>query len=203
MLSIDPKKQTERENYKLLIGSIIPRPIAFVTSLSSSKVVNGAPFSYFNIVTADPPMISISVQRKGRAQKDTARNCLEQKEFVVHIVDGDNVAKINETAANFPKEESEITHAGLTLIESDLIQTPGIKEAKVRYECVLEKHLALGGNGEHASTDLLIGRIVRIHVAEEVYNDGKIIYEKLNAHSRLAGNDYATIGDIITVERPR
>ena len=98
MLSFDPSMNTERENYKLLIGSIIPRPIAFVTSLGKSGTLNGAPFSYFNIVSSNPPMISLAIQRNGGKQKDTARNILETKEFVVHIVDQDNVEKVNEEA---------------------------------------------------------------------------------------------------------
>src|SRR3954462_3459680 len=98
LLSIDPASLSERDNYKFLIGSIVPRPIAFVTTQSKDGVLNGAPFSYFNIVTSNPPMISLSIQRNGGRIKDTARNIFENKEFVVYIVDEDNVAKINETA---------------------------------------------------------------------------------------------------------
>lgn len=203
MLSIDPKHNSERDNYKLLIGSIVPRPIAFVTSKSKDNIINGAPFSYFNIVTANPPMISISVQRQGLMQKDTARNIIQQKEFVVHIVDEDNVGQINETAASLPANESEIEKAQLTLRPSETISVPGVKEAKVRFECMLEKGLELGGGEGHASTDLIIGKITRIHIDEKVYDEGKIIYEELNAVSRLAGNDYAKIGDVFAMERPR
>src|SRR5690625_2527721 len=145
-----------------MIGSIIPRPIAFVTSIAEDKTINGAPFSYFNVVTANPPMISISVQRQGSEQKDTARNIVNQKEFVVHIVDEENVTQINETAASLPANESEIERAGLTLINSEVISTPGIKEAKVRFECELEKCIEIGDNGT-ISTDLIIGKIVRFH----------------------------------------
>src|SRR3954465_11376457 len=99
MLSIDPASLSERENYKFLIGSIIPRPIAFITSVSKDGTLNGAPFSYFNIVSSNPPMISVAIQRNGGKQKDTARNILDSEEFVVHIVDQENVEKINETAA--------------------------------------------------------------------------------------------------------
>lgn len=99
MLSIDPNLQSERDNYKLLTGSIIPRPVAFVTTLSGTGVLNAAPFSYFNIVTADPPMISVSVQRKQGLPKDTARNAMELGAFVVHISDESNIEQINETAA--------------------------------------------------------------------------------------------------------
>ena len=91
MISIDPLKNEERDNYKLMIGSIVPRPIAFVTSLAEDGTLNGAPFSYFNIVSSNPPMISVSIQRKGNEKKDTVRNILDKNEFVVHIVDEENV----------------------------------------------------------------------------------------------------------------
>ena len=113
MLSFDPKENTERENYKLLIGSIVPRPIAFVTSLAKDGTVNAAPFSYFNIVSSNPPMISISTQRKDGRRKDTAQNIIDNEAFVVHIVDEDNVVEINKTAASLPPNESELNQANL------------------------------------------------------------------------------------------
>lgn len=201
MIEIDPSKQTERENYKLLIGSVVPRPIAFVTSEAEDGTINGAPFSYFNIVTADPPMLSVSVQRKNGVQKDSARNILHQKNFVIHIVSKSYLEKVNQTAASLAADESELTLANLTTVISQKITTPGVEEAKVRYECVLEKHLELG-EGDEVSTDFFIGKIVCIHVNEEVYDDGKIIYDELQAISRLAGTDYAEIGPITTIPRP-
>ena len=136
---------TERENYKFLIGSVIPRPIAFVTTISKDGILNGAPFSYFNIVSSNPPMISLAIQRSEGKHKDTARNILQSKEFVIHIVDEQNVEKINKTAASLPPEQSEIELAGLTPVESVKISVPGVKEAKIRMECALEHSLELGG----------------------------------------------------------
>ena len=135
LLSIDPVEMTERENYKFLIGSVIPRPIAFVTTISKDGILNGAPFSYFNIVSSNPPMLSLAIQRSEGKYKDTARNILQSKEFVIHIVDEQNVEKINKTAASLPPEQSEIELAGLTPVESVKISVPGIKEAKIRMEC--------------------------------------------------------------------
>jgi flavin reductase (DIM6/NTAB) family NADH-FMN oxidoreductase RutF len=123
MIAIDPTDQSERDNYKLLIGSIIPRPIAFVTTLSNTGVLNAAPFSYFNIATANPPMISISVQRKNGERKDTSRNAIETGAFVVHISDESYIRQINETAANLPPEESEITLTELTPTASEKTET--------------------------------------------------------------------------------
>lgn len=203
MRSIDPNTISERENYKFLIGSIIPRPIAFVTSLSEEDVLNGAPFSYFNIVSSNPPMVSISIQRSNGNQKDTARNILNKKEFVIHIVDEQNVEQINQTAATLSPSESEVEIAGLTPIESSKITVPGIKEAKIRLECVLEHALELGDQGTTPGCDFLIGRVVHYHIVDDIYKEGRIDPRGLGAVSRLAGNDYAKIGEIFTKERPK
>lgn len=196
MLSFDPEKQTERENYKLLIGSIIPRPIAFVTSKSGEGIINAAPFSYFNIVSSNPPMLSVSVQRKGSERKDTARNILAGGEFVVHIVDEENVFEVNETAASLPPDESEIDVTKLTLVDSEVVGVPAVKQSKVRFECVLQQAVELPHN------DLLIGRIVRIHVDEAIYENGRIDPEELKPVSRLAGTNYAKLGEIFSLKRP-
>jgi len=202
VLSFEPHEQTERENYRLLTGSIIPRPIAFVTSMASDGTVNGAPFSYFNIVSSNPPMVSISIQRKDGVRKDTARNIAEKGTFVVHIVDEENVKQINETAASLPADESEINIADLTLEESDLIKVPGIKEAKVRFECRIEQIIELPGE-QTIGSDLIIGKIINFHIANEVYDDGRINQEKLAAVSRLAGANYAKVGETFSIERPK
>ena len=201
MISIDPKQNTERGNYKLLIGSVIPRPIAFVTTQSESGIVNGAPFSYFNIVSSNPPMVSLAIQRPTDKLKDTARNIYANREFVVHIVDSENVSKINETAASLPPSESEITAANLTLVPSSEISVPAIKESKVRMECRLVQAIPLGGDGP--GSDLFIGEVVRFHVDEAIYENGRIDPRGLNAVSRLAGANYAAIGDIFEIARPK
>lgn len=199
---IDPSTNSERDNYKLLIGSIIPRPIAFVTSTAEDGTINGAPFSYFNVVSSNPPLISVSIQRTRGKQKDTARNILSKKEFVVHIVDQDHVEKINQTAATLPSNKSEIEFAYLTSVKSTKISVPGIKESKFRMECVVEKALELG-NEEGINCDFIIGKIVLFHVDEKIYDAGRINPHELQAVSRLAGNDYAKIGEIFTIERPK
>ncbi|ETP69858.1 hypothetical protein G159_04865 [Planococcus glaciei CHR43] len=201
MTAIDPKQNTERENYKLLIGSIIPRPIAFVTTQSEVGIVNGAPFSYFNIVSSNPPMVSLAIQRPKGELKDTARNIYGNGEFVVHIVDSENVAKINETAASLPPSKSEVESANLTLIPSAAISVPGINESKVRMECRLVQAIPLGGDG--SGSDLFIGEVVRFHVEEAIYENGRIDPRGLDAVSRLAGANYAVIGEIFSIERPK
>ncbi|MEK4877543.1 MULTISPECIES: flavin reductase family protein [Paenibacillus] len=200
MISIDPKHNSERENYKLLIGTIIPRPIAFVTTQSEEGLLNGAPFSYFNIVSSNPPMVSLAIQRPAGRLKDTARNIYDNQQFVVHIVDEENVAKINQTAATLPASESEIELANLTPIQSTSVSVPGVLEAKVRMECKLVQAIPLGG--EEPGSDLFIGEIVQFHIDESIYQEGHIDPRVLNAVSRLAGNNYATLGEIFTIDRP-
>ena len=202
MKKIDPKQLSERENYKFLIGSIIPRPVAFVTSISEEGVVNAAPFSFFNIVSSNPPMISVSIQRKNGELKDTARNIRANEQFVVHIVDAENVEQVNETSANLPQNKSEIEHAGLSLVKSEKVDVPGVNEAKIRLECELETALELGGDEENPGCDLIIGKVVCYHIEEKLYEGGRIDPIGLGAVSRLAGNDYAKIGTQFTIERP-
>ncbi|MDQ8738213.1 flavin reductase family protein [Paenibacillus sp. LHD-38] len=203
MKTIDPASQSVQDNYKLLIGSIVPRPIAFVTTRSSEGVLNAAPFSFFNIVTANPPMVAVSVQRKpGGVQKDTARNAVSAGEFVVHISDESYVEAINVTAANLPAEESEVVLAGLTPVASQAISVPGVAEARIRMECVLEQALPLGGSAESPACDLLIGRVVRFHIDEALYENGRIDAKALKPVSRLAGSDYAKLGEQFSIERP-
>ncbi|ANU27126.1 flavin reductase family protein [Planococcus versutus] len=201
MISIDPEQNEERDNYKLLVGSIIPRPIAFVTTQSASGVVNGAPFSYFNIVSSNPPMVSLAIQRPASGMKDTARNIYGNGEFVVHIVDRDNVTNINETAASLPPSESEVEMVGLTQVPSSIVSVPGIVESKIRMECRLVESVALGGDGP--GSDLFIGKIVQFHIDEAIYEKGRIDPKGLDAVSRLAGTNYAAIGEIFSMERPK
>ena len=200
LISIDPKQNSERENYKLLIGTIIPRPIAFVTTQSEDGILNGAPFSYFNIVSSNPPMVSLAIQRPEGRLKDTARNIYNNHQFVVHIVDDENVGQINQTAASLPATESEIDLANLTPVQSESVAVAGVMEAKVRMECKLVQAISLGG--EEPKSDLFIGEIVQFHIDESIYREGRVDPRALNAVSRLAGSNYATIGEIFTIERP-
>ncbi|WP_367307327.1 flavin reductase family protein [Alicyclobacillus acidocaldarius] len=203
MLSLNPEEMTPLECYKFLIGTVIPRPIAFVTTLSKEGVLNAAPFSFFNVVTPDPPMVSVSVQRQGGKPKDTARNAMERGAFVVHIVSEPYTEPINQTAATLPPDQSEVELAGLTPVESEVIEVPGVREARVRMECVLEQALPLGGREGSPACDLLIGRVVRFHIDESLYHEGRIDPHQLAPVARLAGNDYSLLGRVFTLERPK
>ncbi|MGF2049904.1 flavin reductase family protein [Enterococcus casseliflavus] len=198
---LDPKDLTQRENYKLLIGSIIPRPVAVVSTQSADGIVNIAPFSFFNIVSSEPVILSLAIQRKEGELKDTARNLLATKEAVVHILDQTNVQEANKTAALLPADQSELTVSEFTTTTSKTIAVPGLNEASVRLETILHQHVPIKKD-QQTTADLLLLEVVGYQIVEDVYQDGKIDPRALQAVSRLAGNSYATIGEIFDIKRP-
>lgn len=203
MLNFLPEELSKVDMYKLLTGTIIPRPIALVTSEHTDGTLNAAPFSFFNIVSSSPPVISISVQRVRGEMKDTARNIISKKEFVAHIVDGDNLDDVNKTAATLAPTESEIEYTKFSPVKSKEISTFGIKEMKVRFECELLQIVEIEESGRVAA-DLILGKIVCVHVNKELVSERlHIDYELLNPSSRLAGADYAQIGPVLNIERPK
>ncbi|MFS1140294.1 flavin reductase family protein [Enterococcus hirae] len=195
---------TERENYKLLIGSIIPRPVAVVPTLTEKGNLNIAPFSYFNIVSSNPPIVSLAVQRKNEQMKDTAKNILIRKAAIIQVLDEQNVVEVNKTAATLPQEESELTLTNLTTKINRNGSIPPINEAKIVFETDLYDHLKIK-NEQEVTADLFLLKIHTYQLNEEVYDpvSRKIDPKKLQPVSRLAGNDYATLGKIFTIPRPK
>lgn len=205
MFTLDPRELTGRENYKLMSGSVVPRPIAFVTTLSQDgSVINAAPFSFFNVVSSNPPLLSISIARKEGVMKDTARNVLAMQELVVHICDEAIALDMNETAAMLEPHESELERTNLTTVPSSVVSVPGIQEALVRMECTLYQHIPISNDEGKPVSDLLLVRIVQYHFSENVYDPATkyILMDQLKPISRLAGNDYAKLGERFTVVRP-
>ncbi|MEC0127386.1 flavin reductase family protein [Paenibacillus pabuli] len=205
MYTLDPRELTGRDNYKLMSGSVVPRPIAFVTTLSQDgSVINAAPFSFFNVVSSDPPLLSISIARKNGVMKDTARNVLAGQELVVHICDESIALDMNETAAMLEPHESELERTNLTTVPSTVVAVPGILEALIRMECRLYQHIPVSNDEGQPVSDLLLVRIVQYHFNEKVYDPATnyILMDQLKPISRLAGNDYAKLGERFTVIRP-
>ena len=202
MLNFSSNELTAKEKKKFLIGSVIPRPIALVTSQSDTGVINVAPFSYFNIVTFNPPMLSIAVLREDGKSKDTARNILQNKEAVVQVVDRDNVESANLASASLGPDESELNISNFRTVESKTIQVPGVNETKVRFETELYDSVIIYNDDNVPTTDLLLLKVKHYHIDESIYKDGYIDPDKLDAVSRLAGNDYAEIGKLFSLKRP-
>lgn len=201
MISLNAEKLTQLENYKLLTGSIIPRPVALISTQSSEAIVNLAPFSFFNVVSSKPAMVSVSVQRLDGEMKDTAKNLLATKEAVIHLLTEENVEEGNKTAALLPSGKSELDISSFTTVPSETIAPPGINEASVRFETILHHHIPIA-LGEQVAADFFLLEVLTYHVRADIYEAGKINGQKLAPVSRLAGNQYAKLGAIFELERP-
>lgn len=189
-----------QEKYKLLIGGIIPRPIAWVTSMDGKGLVNAAPFSYFNVASIEPMMISVAVMRKpGGIRKDTARNIQDTGEFVVNMVDVHNVDVMNQTSADYPPDRSEVTELGLELQPSAAVKVPRLGASRIHFECKLHQIVELGSP---ATSDLIIGEVLHVHVEDSLYHEGRIDAKAFAPVSRLAGHSYATLGEMFDRPRP-
>ena len=176
-MQIDPAALSNADNYKLLTNLVVPRPIAWVTTQSKSGVINLAPFSFFNAVGSNPPYIIISIGDNDSGQpKDTAKNILDSREFVVNLVTDELFDAMNVSAANFPPDQSELEAANLRTSQSMRISPPRVAEAQVSLECRLFSAQRLGAN------TLFIGEVVMFHIADRLIGP------------RLRINDFAPIG---------
>jgi flavin reductase (DIM6/NTAB) family NADH-FMN oxidoreductase RutF len=199
MIEIHPAKLNDSDKYQLMIGSILPRPIAFVSTVGA-KGTNAAPFSFFTGVSTSPPMIGFTVMPGPYGPKDTLRNIQENREFVVNVVSQSILEQMNVAGSDSPYGVSEFSLSGLTEFPSVLIQAPRIKEAKVHYECRLHKIVELGDGPSH----FIIGEVLLIHVEEEILLDQyRIDHDKLQPVGRMAGNFYTTCDRIIKVKRQK
>lgn len=190
---IDPASMGAEASYRLLTGLVVPRPIAWVSSLSVSGVLNLAPFSAFTFVAPKPPMLAISVGRKAGRYKDTARNILATEDYVVHIADHSQLDALHDSAEEHPAEVSEVARLGLATLPSDLVAPPRLADAPVAMECRLRHCIEFG----ETRSRLLVGEVVRIHLREGLLRDGKIETAELNPIARIAGPTYATLGRLI------
>ncbi|MGX7092217.1 flavin reductase family protein [Hutsoniella sourekii] len=191
---------------KLLIGGIIPRPIGLILTQNQAGLVNLAPFSYFNIVSFDPPVLGVSIQRQeDGSYKDTARNLLDLEVANVHMVDRDLLEAANQAAAPLGPNESELARTNLVLQAGQLSTLPVIQAAKVTYECRLLQQVPVTKDGDRVACDLFLLEVLGTQVLDLVYDADRdyIIASKFDPISRLAGNDYADLGREWTLERPQ
>lgn len=196
---------SKQQMYKFLIGSVVPRPIALITSQSEEGLLNIAPFSFFNIVASEPALLSVAVNRKEGEMKDTARNILTTKEAVVHVVTEDNVANANQTAALLPPDESELARTTFTTTDSEMVSVPSLNESSIRFEVKLYRHIEIKNDRNENTNDLLLLEIQKMVIDEDLFDleNGHIDVENIKSVSRLAGNDYARLGETFTIERPQ
>jgi len=201
-MKFDPDKQSFKDNHRLMIGSIVPRPIAFVSTKSKNGILNQAPFSYFNGVCSNPPTIMFAPARRGYdgLTKDTLNNIRDTKEFVVNIISEGIVEPMVACATDFEKEVNEFEVSGLTPVDSVKVAPPCVKESKISFECRLQTIVPVG-EAEPGGGFVVIGNIVMFHVDDDVYRDGRIDLDALKPVGRLAGNNYSRINDVFTVVR--
>jgi flavin reductase (DIM6/NTAB) family NADH-FMN oxidoreductase RutF len=187
--------------YKLLTGSVIPRPIGWISTIDENGINNLAPFSYFNMIGDDPPHVMFSTRRDNNTNKDTLNNVLTNKQFVVNMVTEDLAEQMNATAQVVPAEVDEFELVGLTSIASIKIKPNRVKESPITFECEMVHHYFLEDHKQGGAC-IVIGRIVMMHIDESVLLDNyKINMETYKPIARLAGSNYSKIGEVFSIKR--
>lgn len=198
-MRIDATTLDRQAAHELLKGCVAPRPIAWISTVSADGVANAAPYSCFTFVSLVPPMVCFSVEAKpDGSKKDTLRNAEFTGDFVVNLVPEELAAAMNATAEDVPPEVSEFQKAGLTPAPSERVRAPRIAESPVNLECRVERILELGRAGQR----LVIGEMLLVHVRDDLWRDGTIDVARLRPVARLAGNEYARLGEVFELSRP-
>lgn len=199
-MELDLENQHADRAYPILASLVVPRPIAWVTTAGPDGAVNAAPFSFFNVLGANPPIVGFCPgDRDDGTPKDTARNVRLSHEFVVNLVDEDVAGAMNRTAASLPYGQSELAHAGLTTRPSSVVRPPRIAEAPASLECVEWGTLQIGGNR------LVIGLVKRVHLRDELFDPetGRIRAGRFKAVGRMSSpHGYCRTGDRFEMPRP-
>ncbi len=202
-MTIDPGKHAYADIYKLMIGGIVPRPIAFVSSLSPDGIRNLAPFSFFNGVCSNPPTILFCTTiRKDGSQKDTLNNIAATREYVVNIVSEPFADAMNRTSADVAPEIDEFALSGLTAVPSDCVKPPRVGESLFSMECRLTQVVSINPR-QPGGGNIIIGQVVLFHVDDSLFENFRIDPDKLGAIGRMGGPVYARTHDRFEMIRPR
>jgi flavin reductase (DIM6/NTAB) family NADH-FMN oxidoreductase RutF len=201
---IDPAKMDHTEVYRLMIGSIVPRPIAWISTCSKDGVGNLAPFSYFNGVSTKPPIVMFSiVTPKSGEPKDTLRNIEAVPEFVVNIVSESLLEPMIDSAVNYPYGVNEMEKVGLTPLPSEKIRPSRVAEVRISFECKVNRTIPFG-DGSPGSCTAIFGEIVLMHIDNSLFDDrGRIDPLRLRPVGRLGSADCAKLGEIVTRPIPK
>ena len=186
---------------RVLTGVVVPRPIAFVSSVSEDGVVNLAPFSFFNAVAYSPPTVVLGISRQADwKEKDTLANIEATGEFVVNVVSDEIAEAMNATAAEFPADVDEFEISGLTPAPSDIVRPPRVAESPVNMECRLDQVVPIGD--PQTGNALVIGHIVSMRVRDDIIEGHRINHDNLKPVGRLAGNMYCDTHNTYELVRP-
>ncbi|HEX9006313.1 MAG TPA: flavin reductase family protein [Bacteroidota bacterium] len=199
---IDPGSNQPSDIYKLMVGLIVPRPIAFVSSLSADGIRNLAPFSFFTAASANPPIICFTPMVRGRdgTTKDTLRNIEATGEFVTNIVSEDFIQQMNASSAEVPPEVDEFVLSGLTPVPSDLVRAPRVGEARAAMECRLVQIVPVSTKPLGGS--IVLGEVLRFHVQDALFDNFRIDPDRLRPVGRMGGPLYTRTTDRFLLERP-
>ncbi len=191
MLSIVPGEVSTGELHRYLLGSVGPRPIAFASTIDEEGRPNLSPFSFFNVFSANPPILIFSPARRVRnnTTKHTLENVLKVKEVVINIVNYDMVQQMSLASTEYPEGINEFEKAGLTMLKSDLVRPFRVAESPVQFECKVTKVEALGEDG--GAGNLVFSEVVKIHMSCSILlDDGSIDQNKIDQVARMGGNAY-------------
>ena len=191
MLSILPQEVSTGKLHGYLLSAVSPRPIAFASTVDDLGNVNLSPFSFFNVFSANPPILVFSPARRVRdnTTKHTLENILITKEVVINIVNYDMVQQMSLSSTEYPAGVNEFLKSGLTEVASDIVKPPRVQEAPVQFECKVHDVIALGNQG--GAGNLIIAEVVKLHIKETILDaDGKMDANKIDAVARMGGNWY-------------
>ena len=201
-MKFDPANLNRKEAHELLVGAILPRPIAFVSTVGPDGVFNLAPFSYFTALSVQPAIVGFSIGPKtGGGKKDTLVNVLHTKDFVINIVSEALAKAMNQASGEYPSNIDEFKVTGLNPLPSDLVKSPRIAESPVNLECRLRQILEFGEDLRVSS--FIIGDVLRVHVRDELLDGGVIKAPRLKAIGRLGEDFYCRTMDIFEMKRPQ
>ena len=192
MPSLDPKSLSTSKLHSYLLSAVAPRPIAFASTISVNGEVNLAPFSFFNVFSANPPIVVFSpvLREKNNAEKNTLKNIKATKEVVINVVNFDMVHQTSLSSADFPEGVNEFEKSGLTMLKSVVVKPFRVAESPIQLECKVTNIIALGTEG--GAGNLVICEVLKLHIDDEVLNtDGSINQEKLDLVARVGGNYYS------------
>ena len=196
-MTIDPGAASPADLYRFMIGVVVPRPIAWISSRGPHGRHNLAPFSFFNAISSRPPLLAVSINERAGQPKDTLRNIRETDDFVINIVDEALHARMVETSGEWTPEVDEFALTGLTPAASERVKSPRVAEAPVSMECELERII------DFETTSLVVGRMVWAHLRDELLTDGRVDPLKLRPVGRLGGDAYSIVRDVVHIPRPR
>lgn len=198
-IRFDMAQLAPRDRYKLLSGVVVPRPIAWITTLGAGGEVNAAPFSYFNLMGSDPPVVVIGVGDRDGAAKDTARNIAAMREFVINIVDEATAPAMNVSAGEYAYGVDELALAGLTPVPSSAVRPPRIAESPIHLECREVTTLTLG------ATRIIVGEVLALHIRADLVDAAafRVHGERISAVGRMHGRGwYTRTRDLFEMVRP-